>query len=75
MNTTPVELCGYCVATVEHGAGEAWRVDALWRKYGGRLVVFLSRIMTTFRACDGCGVADGTVRYEAATYDEEESDD
>lgn len=73
--TVQLELCGYCVATIQHGVGEDYRVRSLWRKFQGGVTVFLSAIIETFRACDGCGEASGTVRYGAVHSFEYETDD
>lgn len=73
--TVPLELCGYCVATIQHGTGEAYRVNTLWRKFRGRVTVFLSVVIETFRPCDGCTEASGTVRYGALHIFEYETDD
>lgn len=73
--TVQIELCGYCVATIQAGTGDAYRVNALWRKFRGRVTVFLSEVIETFRACDGCGEASGTVRYAAVHSFEHETDD
>lgn len=65
IETMPLEVCAECLATVLRGAGEAWRVDQLWREFGGNLLIVESAAVMTFRACGACGSDAPGVRYQA----------
>lgn len=64
IETVPLEVCAECLITVATGRGDDYRVNLLWRKFQGGLVVSEVDSVVTFRACGACGDDAPGVRYE-----------
>ena len=65
IETMPLEVCADCLVAVLTGRGDTWRINLLFRKFRGGLIIAEQNILMTFRQCGACNDSTPGVRYEA----------